>query len=97
MNTETNEIISETFIIKYDYCSTDKEEQVTVKLSKITENLYTDGQKYFEFSENFVYVIEDKKKKKVAKRKGKNLVLSTKHDEIIFSPTITSINSNRSF
>ena len=78
------------------------EETHEVSLEHITENMYTDGVKIFELTESFLYVIEKtekskKKKKRVAKRKGKDLVLSNKKDKIIFSPEAVVNNNTRTF
>lgn len=77
-------------IFEYDYCD---EDTYQVTLEKLTEELYTDGMRFFKLTEEFLYLIEGEdtkgkeKKKRIAKRKGKDLILSTVNDKVVFSPT----------
>ena len=79
----------------------DTDPKYTLKLQNIMEDVFTDGEKYFQITEDSVYVISEvkgkKKKRKVARRKGKNLVLTNKKDKIIFSPEVLVAQSNSYF
>ena len=89
------------FSISFE-CSALVEDIYEVVLEKISDELYSDGNRFYIFTESFVYVSEAKKdgktrKKVVAKRKGKNLVLSGTKDQIVFNPDVVLRNTNSFF
>ena len=92
----------EIFPIKFEI-GNEADEIYEVCLEHITGDIYSDGVKYFQLTESFVYIIEKttankkSKKKRVAKRKGKDLVLSNKKDKIVFSPEVVVRNSLSKF